>query len=72
MDVKIVWEYRVESIGGTFSGPKDEELERVLDEWGEEGWEIISADVPYGSSKVRLIAKRPLTLESRRRRSRPN
>lgn len=71
MEETKTWEYRVESIGGVLSGPKDDVLERILDEWGEEGWEVISADVPYGSSKVRIIAKRPLTPEIRRRRSRP-
>ena len=71
MDDEQLWEYRVYSIGGSFNTPKDAEVERLLDEWGAEGWELVSAQQPYGSARVRLIAKRPLTLETRRRRSRP-
>ena len=68
MDNPINWEYRVETFGSLFSAPKDEELEAVLDEWGEEGWEVFSAHHLEGSNKVRIIARRPLTAASRRRR----
>ena len=43
MDEINQWEYRVETFGSTFSTPKDDELEAALDEWGEDGWEVISA-----------------------------
>ena len=31
------WEYRVQTVGGFFSGIKAEELEELLNEWGEDG-----------------------------------
>jgi hypothetical protein len=51
-------QYRVETLGGSFSAAKDEEIEAVLNEWGEEGWLLISA-YPIGDNKVRLIAHLP-------------
>jgi Domain of unknown function (DUF4177) len=65
------WEYQVGSIGSALHSPKDEELETLLNEWGEDGWEVISIIAPSGSTKIRIVAKRPLTVESRRRRSWP-
>ncbi len=64
------WEYRVLTIGSMF-GTKDENIAATLNEWGDEGWEAVSVYTPYGSGKVTLIAKRPLTREARRRRSMP-
>jgi hypothetical protein len=65
------WEYRVKTFGSILRGMKDEEMETSLNEWGEEGWEVVSAQGIEGTSKVRLIAKRPLTTATRRRRSLP-
>jgi hypothetical protein len=65
------WEYRVETVGSALSGPKDEDLTAFLDEWGEEGWEVISAYNPTNSSKVRVIAKRPLARSRSRQRTWP-
>ncbi len=67
-----IWEYRAETIGSTWSGLKDEDLEAVLDEWGEEGWEVISALAISGSNKIKIIAKRPLNERNRRKRDWPN
>ena len=64
------WEYRVQTIGSMF-GTKDEQIEATLDTWGEEGWEAISVYTPYGSGKITIVAKRPLTDRARRRRSMP-
>jgi hypothetical protein len=64
------WEYRVQTIGSVF-GTKDEEIEATLNEWGEEGWEVFNVYTPYGSGKVTIAAKRPLTRETIRRRSMP-
>ncbi|HET9907876.1 MAG TPA: hypothetical protein VFQ23_14590 [Anaerolineales bacterium] len=64
------WEYRVQTIGSTF-GTKDEDIEATLDAWGEEGWEAINVYTPYGSGKVTIIAKRPLTGRARRMRTMP-
>jgi hypothetical protein len=62
------WEYRVETFGSTFSQPKDEDLEGTLDEWGSEGWELVAAHSLESTNKVRLIAKRPLSSATHRRR----
>lgn len=66
-----LWEYRVQTIGSMF-GTKDELIERTLDEWGAEGWEAVSVYTPYGSGKVTIVAKRPLTERVRRMRSMPS
>ena len=64
------WEYRVLTIGRMW-GTKDEQIQALLNEWGEEGWEAINVYTPEGSGKVTMVAKRPLTSEIRRRRSMP-
>ena len=64
------WEYRVETVGSAF-GTKDGLLQDTLDEWGEEGWEVISARPPTKSSKITIVAKRPLTRTARRLRNLP-
>lgn len=70
MPEQTQWEYRVQTIG-SMMGTKDEKIQATLNEWGEEGWEAINVYTPSGSGKVTLVAKRPLTLEVRRRRSMP-
>ena len=65
------WEYRVETIGSVF-GTKDEQIQDTLDEWGEEGWEAINVYTPTNSSKVTIVAKRPLTRTGRRLRNLPS
>ncbi len=64
------WEYRVQTIGSMF-GTKDENIEATLNQWGDEGWEVTHVYTPEGSGKVTIVAKRPLTREARRYRSRP-
>ena len=64
------WEYRVKTIGSVF-GTKDEHIESTLDQWGMEGWETINVYTPYGSGKITIVAKRPLTERARRMRSLP-
>lgn len=64
------WEYRVQTIGSVF-GTKDENIEAILDSWGEEGWEAINVYTPYGSCKITIVAKRPLTERTRRMRTIP-
>ncbi|MBK9924628.1 MAG: DUF4177 domain-containing protein [Anaerolineales bacterium] len=64
------WEYRVQTIGSMF-GTKDEIVQSTLDEWGEEGWEVINVFTPEGSGKITIVAKRPLTEQARRARSMP-
>ncbi len=64
----LKWEYRVQTIGSIF-GTKDENIETVLNEMGEEGWEITHVYTPEVRGKVTIVAKRPLTRETTRRRS---
>jgi hypothetical protein len=64
------WEYRVRTLGGSF-GTKDDLVQDTLDEWGAEGWEAINVYSSYRSGKVTIVAKRPLTIQARRERSRP-
>ncbi len=71
MDEINAWEYRVFSLGSWWRGPSNEELETVLNELGAEGWEVVCFANEYSSSKVRLVAKRPLTDRTRRQRSMP-
>ena len=52
-------------------GTKDEAIEALLNEWGEEGWEVTHVYTPEGSGKVTIVAKRPLTRETIRQRSVP-
>lgn len=66
------WEYRVQTVGGFFSGIKADELEEMLNEWGEDGWEVVSTHIIENANKVNVIAKRPLTDLTRRERSRPD
>lgn len=54
------WEYRVVTTGTTFSQPKDDDLETLLNELGTEGWEVVAAHNLEGSNKVRIIAKRQM------------
>lgn len=65
------WEYQVATIGSALHSPKDEELETLLNEWGEDGWEVINILTPSGGKKIRIVARRPLTAASRRRRNWP-
>ena len=65
------WEYRVQTIGSIF-GTKDELIQDMLDEWGEEGWEAINVFTPEGSGKITMVAKRPLTERVRRMRNIPS
>jgi hypothetical protein len=66
------WEYRVQIIGSVWSGIKDSELETLLNEWGEEGWEVVSVHPLTNNYKVNVVAKRPLTDRVKRKRSMPS
>ena len=65
------WEYRVQTIGSIF-GTKDENIEAMLNEWGNEGWEVTHVYTPEGSGKVTVVAKRPLSSTTRRFRNMPS
>ena len=73
MDEEIKqWEYRVETVGAFWSGVKADELEGLLNAWGEEGWEVVSTHIIENANKINVIAKRPLAREVIRRRSMPS
>jgi hypothetical protein len=65
------WEYLAMSVGSFWNMPNDEDLESALNELGQDGWEVVSAFAQRASNKVRVIAKRPLTADRRRRRTWP-
>ncbi len=65
------WEYRTLSVGSSLFSIKDNDLEGLLNEWGDEGWEVFSIVSPYGSHKLRVTARRPLTMQVRRARTMP-
>lgn len=69
MDAIKNWEYQVLTIGSVF-GTKDEQIAATLNAWGEDGWEAINVYTPTNSSKVTIVAKRPLTESVRRQRTR--
>jgi len=66
------WEYRVQTVGAFWSGVKADELERLLNEWGKEGWEVVSTHIIENANKINVIAKRSLTREAIRRCSMPS
>jgi hypothetical protein len=65
------WEYCVKSFGTFLKGVNDADLEALLSQWGEEGWEIVGFRTIEKSNRAQVIAKRPLTREARRWRSMP-
>jgi hypothetical protein len=71
-DETKLWEYRVQAVGGFFKGVPADELEELLNGWGEEGWEVVSTHILENANKINVIAKRPLTRATRRERSMPS
>lgn len=65
------WEYRVETFGSFWSGVKAEDVQETLNQWGEQGWEVVSATAFEHYNKIYVVAKRPLTRETIRKRSMP-
>jgi hypothetical protein len=65
------WEYRVQTVGAFWSGVKADELEQLLNQWGEEGWKVVSTHILENANKINVIAKRPLSSTTRRFRSMP-
>ncbi len=64
------WEYRVVSAGSFWNMPRDDDIEALLNDLGEEGWEVVSVFAQSGNNRARVVAKRPLSQAERRRRSR--
>ncbi len=68
MDENTKWEYRVYTFGSAIKGLKDEEIEIVLNDWGQAGWEVLSARPPTNSPKITIVAKRQVTASTQRQR----
>jgi hypothetical protein len=71
MDEATQWEYHVVSAGSFWTAPSDEQMEVLLSELGQEGWEVFSTFPAHNTSKITFVARRPLTSAVRRRRSWP-
>ncbi len=71
MTEAMQWEYRVATFGSFWQGVKDAELEATLNEWGEEGWEVVGFRTIESSNRTQVIARRPLTRTTRRWRQMP-
>lgn len=71
MEDQQLWEYRVRSFGGMLRRAPDDQIEAELNRWGEEGWEVLAAAPREGTYRLTIVARRSLTLEARRRRTRP-
>ncbi|MBI4732354.1 MAG: DUF4177 domain-containing protein [Chloroflexi bacterium] len=65
------WEYHVLTVGTFFKGVKDSELEALLNQLGEEGWEVVGFRTVENSNQSQIITKRPLDRTARRWRSMP-
>ena len=65
------WEYRVKSFGSFFQGVRDDLLEAELNQWGEEGWEVVGFRMIENTNRSQVIAQRPLARDVRRQRSIP-
>ena len=65
------WEYYVETFGSDLKSVKDEELNGLLNELGEAGWEVFSIENPDGGNKVRVAAKRPVGMTTQKQRGWP-
>ena len=65
------WEYHVLTVGGFFKGVKDDEFEALLNQFGEEGWEVVGFRSVENTNQGQVILKRPLDRTARRWRSMP-
>ena len=66
------WEYRVQTFGTFWTAAKQQDVQQALNEWGEQGWEVVSSFPLENTNKVTIVAKRPLTRETLRMRSMPS
>jgi len=70
MTPKVAYEYRVQTFGSALSSVKDEDLEETLNQWSDDGWEVVSAH-PVGDNKVRVICRKVLSSSATRKRGWP-
>jgi hypothetical protein len=67
----VRWEYTLQIVGASWKGTQHEEVLEALNRLGDQGWEVFSVENLQNSSKVRVVAKRPLSSSIRRRQSWP-
>jgi hypothetical protein len=65
------WEYQVLTVGSFFKGVKDDDLQSLLNQLGEDGWEVLAFRTIENTNQAQVIAKRPLDRTERRWRSMP-
>lgn len=61
------WEYRTQQIGSIWKQIKDDELQEMLNEWGEDGWEVFQVVSLVNNYKLLIVARRPLSASARRK-----
>ena len=61
------WEYRVEHYGSSFSGPKPEILQDLINEAADEGWELFQVSPITNSNKLLVVYRKPFRTRSRDR-----
>jgi len=71
MAERVKWEYTLQIVGASWKGTRHDEVLEALNRLGDEGWEVFSVENLPNSSKVRVVAKRPLRSPSRRRQGWP-
>jgi len=65
------WEYRVETLGSAlWGGVKPDKLTIALNQWGQEGWEVVNIHQPNNNNRVWVTMKRLLSQTERRQRAR--
>ena len=67
----VKWEYTLQIVGASWKGTRHDEVLEALNRLGDEGWEVFSVENLPNSSKVRVVAKRPLHSPIRRRQGWP-
>jgi hypothetical protein len=65
------WEYYVETVGSAWKSTTDEDLLKVLNELGADGWEVFHSEQLQNSSKVRLIARRRIAAHPQKHKGWP-
>jgi hypothetical protein len=66
------WEYLVKTLGSFWKGVPDDTIQNELNDWGEDGWEVVAIRTIENSNQATVIAKRPLSSAVRRARTLPS
>lgn len=63
------WEYLVKTFGSFWKGVPDQAIQDELNDWGEDGWEVVAIRTIENSNQATVIAKRTLSRTARRART---